>query len=56
MSILIDKDQTMRHDRIIDNKSMYHYVPWKQIKYRLSLSKRCCGVHRRKKSIADAES
>ncbi|GAA5808581.1 hypothetical protein MFLAVUS_001972 [Mucor flavus] len=25
MSILIDKDQTMRQDRIMDNKSMHHY-------------------------------
>lgn len=56
MSILIDKDQTMRHDRIIDNKAMYQYIPWKQIKYKLFQSKICCGVYKRKKSVADAES
>lgn len=55
MSILIDKDQTMRHDRIIDNKSMYHYIPWSKFKHRLFRSKTCCGIQRRKKSIADAE-
>lgn len=55
MSILIDKDQTMRQDRIMDNKSMHHYVPWKKIKQRL-LSKKCCGKNIRKKSVADAES
>ncbi|GAA5798547.1 hypothetical protein HPULCUR_003952 [Helicostylum pulchrum] len=55
MSILIDKDQTMRQDRIMDNKSMYHYVPWKKIKNKLLQSNTCCNKDRRKKSVADIE-
>jgi len=55
MSILIDKDLTMRHDRIMDNKSMHHYVPWKKIKQRLFQSNMCCNKNKRKKSVADVE-
>lgn len=56
LSILIDKDQTMRHDRIKDNKSIHHYFPTlKQLKYRIDRVMKFCGRTRSYKSVADAE-
>lgn len=56
ISVLIDKDQTLRNDKIKDNKAIHHYLPTlKQLKYRIDRVMKFCGRARSYKSVADAE-
>ncbi|KAK4515393.1 Glyco_hydro_35 domain-containing protein [Mucor velutinosus] len=58
MSILIDKDQNMRHDRILSNKSFHQYFPFKRLRHAFLCNCKivscCCSKTRKpRKSISD---
>lgn len=56
MSILIDKDQNMRHDRILSNKSFHQYFPFKSLRHAFLCSGKfvnCCCKRKPRKSISD---
>ncbi|KAI8367831.1 hypothetical protein EDC96DRAFT_506228 [Choanephora cucurbitarum] len=56
LSVLIDKDQTMRQDRIKDNRSFHHYFTVKNIKSRVCSPHSqmpCCVRKKSRKSIEE---
>ncbi|KAI8357787.1 hypothetical protein BD560DRAFT_406107 [Blakeslea trispora] len=56
LSVLIDKDQTMRQDKIKDNRSFRHYFTMKNIKtkvYSTQSRMPCCIRKRNRKMVED---
>ncbi|KAI8970019.1 hypothetical protein BDF20DRAFT_888897 [Mycotypha africana] len=56
LSVLIDKEQTMRQDRILNNKPLLEYFPFNRLKYKIRCSCKCVKWYikkRGRKSMSD---